>query len=117
MPVISRDSGRAAVAAEAARRQGAFWPMHDALYALQGRPLEEAALRAVARGMGLDPERFSRDLRDPALLERVRADRERGVAAGVDATPAFLVNGRLLLGAHPFETLSRLVEEELAAGR
>lgn len=117
MPVVSPDSGRAAVAAEAARRQGAFWAMHDALYQLQGHPLDEAELRSVVQGLGLDPQRFSRDLRDPQLLERVRADRARGVRLGVDATPAFLVNGRLLLGVHRFETLSRVVESEIDAMR
>ena len=112
LPFVSPDSGRAAVAAEAAREQQQFWAMHDALYTLQGRPLREEDLRVVALRLGLDVEQFSKDLRDPALVARVRADREQARRLGVDGTPAFSVNGRLVVGAVPFETLAELIEAE-----
>ncbi|MCP4239480.1 MAG: thioredoxin domain-containing protein [Myxococcota bacterium] len=114
LPVVSPASGRAAVAAEAARRQQRFWAMHDALFALQGQPLREADLREAAAAMGLEVEQFSEDLRDPALLSHVRTDREQALRLGVEATPSFAVNGRLLVGAVPYETLAALIEAELA---
>ncbi len=52
----------AACAAEAAARQGAFWAMHDALFADQGR-LEDPHLWARAERLGLDVERFDADRR------------------------------------------------------
>ena len=109
MPVVERDSGPAAVAAEAARRQGAFWGMHDALFALQGSPLRETDLRAAARELGLDVERFSADLRDRALLERVRADLAVVDRLGIEATPALLVNGLLYVGLLSSDDLRRLL--------
>jgi len=117
MPVVAQDSGRAAVAAEAARQQGDFWGMHDALFARSAAPLDEAELRAVALTLGLDAERFSADLRDPALLTRVRADLVRVERLGLDATPALLVNGRLFVGLQTYPRLRRVVDEELAAAQ
>jgi protein-disulfide isomerase len=115
MPVVAPDSGRAAVAAEAARRQGEFWGMHDALFARTGAPLDEDDLRMVAHTLGLDADQFSADLRDPALLEHVRRDLASAEALGVEGTPTLLVNGRLLPGFQPFHVLRRIVEEELRA--
>ena len=114
LPFVSPDSGRAAVAAEAAREQQQFWAMHDALYALQGRPLREEDLRSTAAAMGLEVDRFSEDLRRPALLARVQADRDTARELGIQATPAFAVNGRLLVGAVPFEVLAAEIDSELA---
>jgi protein-disulfide isomerase len=86
----------AACAAEAAARQGAFWPMHDALFADQGR-LEDPHLWARAERLGLDVARFEADRRSDAVAERVRADFRAGVRAGVATTPTVFVDGR----AHP----------------
>ena len=61
----------AACAAEAAHEQGAFWAMHDALFADQGR-LEDPHLWARAERLGLDVERFDADRRGEAVSARVR---------------------------------------------
>jgi protein-disulfide isomerase len=76
----------AACAAEAAALQGAFWPMHDALYADQGR-LEDPHLWDRARDLGLDVARFDADRRSEAVRERVRRDFDSGIRAGVVGTP------------------------------
>ncbi|HET9104082.1 MAG TPA: thioredoxin domain-containing protein [Solirubrobacteraceae bacterium] len=77
----------AAAAAEAAGRQGAFWPMHDALMADQAR-LEDPHLWERARGLGLDVERFDGDRRSEAVQARIKADFQSGIRAGVVSTPA-----------------------------
>ena len=76
----------AACAAEAAARQGAFWPMHDALFADQGR-LEDPHLWARAEALGLDVARFDADRRSDAVLAAVKASFRAGVRAGVATTP------------------------------
>ena len=55
----------AAEAAEAAAAQGAFWEMHDLLLDHQDA-LALADLVAYAEQLGLDVERFSRDLTEHA---------------------------------------------------
>ena len=70
----------AACAAEAAALQGAFWPMHDALFADQGR-LEDPHLWARAEALGLDVARFDADRRSDAVVARVKASFRAGVRA------------------------------------
>jgi protein-disulfide isomerase len=100
----------AARAAEAARAQGKFWEMHDLLFEHQ-RDLEDADLQRYATQLGLDVERFSRDLNDDAIAKRVDADRALGEKLGIEATPSFFVDAR------PFrESLRNLpayIKEEL----
>ena len=86
-----------AAAAEAAALQGAFWAMHDALYADQGRQ-DDPHLWERARALGLDVERFDRDRRSDAVAGRVRRDVQAGMRAGVMATPTLVVAGALHAG-------------------
>ena len=95
----------AACAAEAAGRQDAFWPMHDALFEDQGR-LEDPHLWARAQRLGLDLERFDADRRSAAVADRVRADFRGGVRAGVATTPTLFVDGERH-GGRPPEALWR----------
>jgi protein-disulfide isomerase len=87
----------AACAAEAAALQGAFWPMHDALFADQGR-LEDPHLWDRAERLGLDVARFDADRRSEAVVERVRGQFRAGVRAGVATTPTVFVDGRAFAG-------------------
>lgn len=82
----------AACAAEAAALQGAFWEMHDALFADPGR-LEDPHLWRRAERLGLDVERFDADRRSEAVRERIRADFRGGVRAGVATTPTLFADG------------------------
>jgi protein-disulfide isomerase len=97
----------AACAAEAAALQGAFWPMHDALFADQGR-LEDPHLWARAERLGLDVARFDADRRDEAVGARVIADFRGGVRAGVPTTPTLFHHGELHAGRPDESVLARL---------
>jgi protein-disulfide isomerase len=83
----------AACAAQAAGAQGAFWPMHDALFADQGR-LEDPHLWERARRLGLDVDRFDADRRSQAVADHVQRDFDDGIRAGVTTTPAVFARGR-----------------------
>ena len=89
----------AAEAAEAAAAQGAFWPMHDALYAGRGR-LTDRDLAAHAAGLGLDGERVAAELTSHVHAPRVEADLESARRAGLTGTPAFYVNGEQFTGTY-----------------
>ncbi|HEY5144132.1 MAG TPA: thioredoxin domain-containing protein [Solirubrobacteraceae bacterium] len=88
----------AALAAEAAARQGAFWEFHDALYADQGH-VDDPHLWALCERLGLDVERFDADRRDPVTLARVERDVGQALRAGAATTPALIVGGELHQGA------------------
>jgi protein-disulfide isomerase len=83
-------------AAEAAALQGAFWEMHDSLFADQGH-LDPPHLWERARKLGLDLDRFEADRRSDAVAERVERDFRSAVRAGVMTTPTLFVDG----AAHP----------------
>lgn len=104
---------RAAAAAVAAQNQGRFWELHDRLFA-QGAALDDDALIAHARAIGLDIERFKRDLEDPATQARVEADIAEAKKAGVQGTPTFFVNGERLVGAQPLDAFIPVVDRALA---
>ncbi len=82
----------AAEAAEAAAAQGMFWEMHDLLYEHQ-QTLGDPHLRAFAEQLGLDLDRFDRDMSEHTLADRVREDFMGGVRSGVNGTPSFFING------------------------
>ncbi|SOC53370.1 Na+/H+ antiporter NhaA [Blastococcus aggregatus] len=82
----------AAEAAEAAGAQGAFWAMHDRLFAHQDR-LGAADLLEHAAALGLDLERFARELGEATHAAHVRDDVASAEASGVRGTPTFFVNG------------------------
>ncbi|WP_160713660.1 DsbA family protein [Chitinophaga solisilvae] len=83
----------AALAAEAAGRQGKFWEMHDALYENQAQ-LSEGLLSQLAKILRLDMKQFAADMEDHQLLSKVEADFESGVRSGVNGTPTFFINGK-----------------------
>ncbi|MEN3279612.1 MAG: hypothetical protein V7607_752 [Solirubrobacteraceae bacterium] len=81
-----------ALAAEAAARQGAFWPFHDSLYEDQGH-IDDPHLWARCEALRLDAGRFDADRRDPAIAERVRSDVRDALRAGATTTPAIFGGG------------------------
>lgn len=88
----------AARAAEAAGLQNRFWEMHDQLFRNQ-RAWESATnardiFTAYAREIGLDMERFARDMDSPQVAERIALDEQRATYLGVMSTPTIFINNR-----------------------
>jgi len=109
IPEIHPDAQRAAEASEAAAAQGAFWPMHDALYALGGRLGLDDVVVAAGRA-GVDGARVREDLARGVWAERVARDAASGEAAGVAGTPTFFVNDRRHYGAYDIASLTSAVK-------
>jgi Na+:H+ antiporter, NhaA family len=103
-------AARAAVAADA---QGRFWEMHDRLFEHQ-LELGDRDLRGHAEAIGLDVERFERDLGNAPLQARVEADLRSGARSGVPSTPRFFVNGVIHLGSATEADLGEAIDSELA---
>jgi Na+:H+ antiporter, NhaA family len=104
----------AAQAAEAAAAQGRFWEMHDRLFEHQ-RELADSDLAAHAAAVGLDVDRFERELRDGIYLDRIDDDYRSGARSGVPSTPRFFVNGVIHLGSPTLPELQEAIAVELAA--
>jgi len=65
----------------------------------------------------MDAAKFNACFDSHKYKTRIDTDLQAGNDAGVNGTPAFFVNGRLLSGAQPFEEFKRVIDEELAAKR
>src|SRR5713226_6485254 len=88
----------AAQAAEAAGLQDRFWEMHDKIYEDQKAWSEANDVMPLfidyARQIGIDTDRFARELNGEAVAVRLTQDGIRAHAHGVTSTPAFFVNGK-----------------------
>jgi Na+/H+ antiporter NhaA len=102
----------AAEAAEVAARQGeaAFWGMHDLLLEHQGA-LRGTDLLRYAAELGLDTEKFARDMKKHAGADRVAEDVDSADLSGVAGTPTFFINGKRHYGAFDLDTLSDAVRQ------
>lgn len=107
-----RNAVGAAMAAEAARRQGNFWDMYDLLFASQSQLNRESYL-AWAKQLGLDMEAFEADLDSSESAERVKRDQELIEDLGGRGVPNLWINGHHLVGAQPFEKLQAVIDAEL----
>jgi NhaA family Na+:H+ antiporter len=92
LPEVHPHGELAAEATEAAGAQGAFWAMHDRLFAHQDQLAAEDLLDHAA-ALGLDLGRFAGDLGEGRFAQRVREDVAGAEASGVRGTPTFFVNG------------------------
>lgn len=118
MAFLGPESQWAAEASECAADQGRFWEYHDLLYARQKGENQGAFrkenLKGFAEELGLDVEAFAACFDSGKYTSQVQADTSFARSLGISGTPAFLVNGRPVMGAQPFETFRTLIEAELA---
>jgi protein-disulfide isomerase len=104
---------KAAEAAHCAGDQGKYWEMHGKLFANQAA-LDPKALKAHARDLKLDGSKFDKCLDSGEKAKLVEASKKAGEEAGVNGTPAFFVNGRMISGAQPLESFKAVIDPELA---
>lgn len=99
----------AAVASEAAARQGKFWEMFDLIFENQSK-LSKEMLLGLAKSLQLNLKKFQNDLGDPKLIEKVESDFESGILSGVNGTPSFYIKNEKYNGPYTFESLSVALE-------
>jgi len=106
----------AARAAQAAREQNEFWPMHDRLIATKDpAALGAKAARQAASALGLDLEAFNQVFDSDGVLSMLEGEGEKARRFPVLATPAFLVNGKVVDGGTAaISALRAAIDEELA---
>ena len=93
-------ANEAALAAEAAGLQGHFWEMHDVLYREQAAwskaPNARELFGSYAGMIGLDLDKFRKDMDGEKAKARVEADRQRGESLGIHITPTLFINNQPL---------------------
>ncbi|MDD4939586.1 MAG: DsbA family protein [Candidatus Omnitrophica bacterium] len=101
----------AAIAARCAGKQDKYWQMADKL--ILNDSLQKDAIKTYASELGLDLKAFEECQADPLIKEAVDADIKDAGKFGIEGTPSFFINGRLVIGVYPFEEFKRIIEEEL----
>ena len=102
----------AAEAAETAGGQGKFWEMHDYLFEHQDA-LDDEHLRKYAIALGLNVERYDKDMVEHTYAQKVREDFLSGVRSGANGTPTFFINDVRYDGLWDVDNLHRALKEEM----
>jgi protein-disulfide isomerase len=98
-------------AARCAGEQGRFWEYRERLFATA--PAPPSGLDAIARDLGLDSGAFAACRTSQAVRDAVTRDSQLASSLGVQSTPTFFINGRLVLGAQPLEQFLLVIDDEL----
>ena len=115
---IVSGGGKAAEAAHCAAEQGKFWEYYSLLYSR----LDEDRMkwgdidihREYAKEIGLNADDLVSCLEERRHQARVQSSTQEGIRNGVEGTPAFFINGRMIGGAQPFHVFQEIIEQELA---
>ena len=115
MPLAFHQNAQAAAEAseEVLKQKGvtAFWKYHDLLFEQQSEPgLGRETLEQLAQGLGLDMARFKSALDERVHQAKVDADEAAGTQAGINGTPAFLVNDYFISGAQPVAAFRKVIK-------
>jgi len=110
----------AASAAEAAGLQGKFWEMHDLIYDRQNTWKGQFDVRGVFEGyakeIGIDVDRYNRDVGSDLVQQRIFQDGKRGHSLGVKGTPTVFMNGREVnFEDLPADKFRLVIQKELEA--
>jgi len=110
----------AAVATECALQQkdtDAYWKLYKFYFEsqrdLNPQNLKDKTLEQL-KGTKVDAAQFSDCFDNKKTADLVKAQMAEGSSVGVNGTPAFLINGRLVSGAQPFENFKAVIDDELA---
>lgn len=108
-----------AQAAECAGDQDKYWEMHDKIFGEEDKLGQGTVtytvqdLKLWASQIGLNPVKFNQCLDSGKYKEEVQKDFNDGTSAGVSGTPSIFINGRLIVGAQPYQSFKAIIEEEL----
>jgi protein-disulfide isomerase len=109
-----------------AQEQAKFWEFHDQLFAAgvqskirqaHGKGGDQGVkkeLVSISKTVGIDSKKFQDCIDTKKYASEVDKDFEDGQNYGVQSTPSFFINGRLIAGALPFPEFKKIIDEELA---
>jgi protein-disulfide isomerase len=119
-PVVSShpQAALAAQAAECAGEQNSYWQMHGKLFAEPSEwdttPEEaKAAFQRYAEAIQIDPAELMQCVDQQRYADEVNLDAKDAARLGLNGTPAFIINGKLMTGARPSEHFIQVIDREL----
>jgi protein-disulfide isomerase len=98
-PILSPVSDSAARAAIAAKAQGKYWPVHQAL--LSEKNLDEAAVARILKDNGVDLTKAEAAAKAKATSDQIDDTHALARITGVNGTPAFMIGDKMIAGWMP----------------
>ena len=117
---MHRNTWDASLAAACANDQGKFWELHDLIFQNQDRWNGEATSRPrsvladMAKSLGLDMSKYDDCMKSEKYRAKVQSHMMEAERRGVNQTPTFVIGGKLVPGALPYDTFKKLLDAELA---
>lgn len=111
-PIFGPKSEAAALVALAAKYQGKYVVVHEALMAAP-LPLDEKKIESAARSAGVDWQRLEKDMKTHSeeILALIRRNDEQAQSIGLEGTPGFLVGNTQYFGGMTLKELETAVAE------
>jgi len=104
----------AAVASECAAEQDMFWEMHDKIFeANLTKTMSLDTWKQAADDLGMDTDDFEDCLESDRYDDKIASQMQEGAKAGVKGTPATFINGKMVSGALPYESIAQIIDSEL----
>jgi protein-disulfide isomerase len=120
LPFHARAQPAAVVAREVRAEKGdaGFWKVHDLMFADQGvdGALSPEKFSEYSAVLKLDPARLASAQGDNRYAGVLAADKALADAAGINGTPAFVINGYYVSGAQPLSSFKHVIRYALAHG-
>ncbi len=111
------EPGAVAVECAADQKHDAYWKLYAYLFENQ-KDINPQNLKDKSKEVlgptGIDMAKWEKCFDGNETVARVRADMAEGQSVGITGTPGFIINGRLVSGAQPFERFKAIIDDELA---
>jgi protein-disulfide isomerase len=112
----------AAIAAECAKEQKpeAFWKLYSSFFENQATITADNVKEKATgylEGTGVDMAKWNDCFDNKKSEPKVNAQMQEGSTVGVRGTPGFIINGRLVSGAQPYENFKNIIDDELASSK
>lgn len=107
-PILGPGSVFASRAAIAAKEQGKYWDFHVALMQSRGS-LDEGKVIAIAKKIGLDVDKLRADMKSDRVTSEIEETYALANKLGVNGTPAFIIDDKLIPGAMGLQALEQQV--------
>jgi len=92
-----------------------FWQFHDLAFANQADAGNITKMKALAESLGANMTKLEAYLSNTTRINEIlNEEMQEGIARGVQGTPSFFINDKLIAGAQPFAEFKKLVDAELA---
>lgn len=107
-----KDAMFAHIAVNCSIPQNKYWEFFNLLFDNSGKLGHDRVIE-LSKTIGLDQNKFNACIKDENIKKEIETDMAYAKSIGVNSTPTFFINGRLIEGAMPKESFEEIIEEEL----